>query len=47
MIEVDANNDYAENDHLIQPISLTNPSPSSRRQPIEDIQRPPTRGKTY
>lgn len=47
MIEVDTNVDYAENDHLIQPLSLTNPSPSSRRQPAEDIQRPPTRGKTY
>ena len=47
MIEVNANTDYAENDHLIQPLSLTNPSPSSRRQPVEDIQRPPTRGKTY
>lgn len=47
MIDVDANTDYAENDHLIQPLSLKNPSPSSRRQPAEDIQRPPTRGKTY
>ena len=47
MIDVDANGDYAENDHLMQSLSLTNPSPSSRRQPAEDIQRPLTRGKIY